>query len=214
MKICMISDTHEQHDKVSIPECDLLIHAGDITGRGALGKLSAFNDWLAGLLTDGTVGEAVLIAGNHDLSLEDEDNKEAAEGILKAGTYLNGSMAYVGPGAGKCIYGIPQQLRFCDWAFNTDETDLERRFNLIPDGVDILVTHGPPHGVLDKNQRGINCGSVALYNWINKYQPRLVVTGHIHEGYGIAMVGNTLVVNASTCTADYKPTNQPIVLQL
>ncbi len=212
MKIVMISDTHEMHSRVEIPECDVLIHAGDITGRGALQKLNAFNTWIADLLADGVVGEAVYIAGNHDLTLE--NNVEAAEGMLKAGQYLNCTMAHVGPGDGLWVYGVPHQLAFCDWAFNTDEDGLKRRFDCIPEGVDILVTHGPPHGVLDENTQGIHCGSVALYNWIKSYKPRLVVCGHIHEGHGVALVGNTLVVNASICTGDYKPTNQPIVLEI
>ena len=214
MKLCLISDTHEQHDQITIPKCDVLLHAGDITGRGALGKLNDFNDWLADLIDEGTVGEAVVIAGNHDLSLE--DNPEAAEGILKAPTYLRNNLAYVGPSADDmiCVYGIPHQLDFNDWAFNVDEAELERLFNNIPEEVDILLTHGPPKGVLDDNMSGTNCGSWALLNWIKAYQPRLVVCGHIHESHGIALVGNTLVVNAATCDGSYKPTNQPIVLEL
>ncbi len=213
MKICMISDTHEQHSKVEIPKCDLLIHAGDITGRGALQKLNAFNTWLETLLADGVVGDVVYIAGNHDISLQ--DNREVAEGILLSGNYLNNSMAYVGPAdEQKCVFGIPDQLPFNDLAFNTPEPQLARMYKYIPDEVDILVTHGPPLGVLDENNDGHHCGSKSLLDWIKSYQPRLVVCGHIHEGYGIALVDNTLVVNASTCTSDYKPTNQPIVLEL
>jgi Icc-related predicted phosphoesterase len=209
----MISDTHEQHDLVVIPKCDVLLHAGDITGRGALGKLSAFNTWIADLEDSEVVGEAVYIAGNHDLSLE--NNRETAESLLKAGTYLNNTMTKVGPpGEQKTVYGIPQQPPYCDWAFNAEEEDMARLFNNIPSGVDILVTHGPPHGVLDQNSAGIHCGSHSLLRWIKDYKPRLVVCGHIHEGYGIALIGNTLVVNASTCTKSYRPNNQPIVLEL
>lgn len=218
-KIVMISDTHEQHSQLVIPECDLLIHAGDITGRGAMSKLEAFNTWIADLIADGVVGDAVYIAGNHDITLggAEKGDVERYEGVLKAGQYLNNSMAYVHNAEEEeplCIWGIPEQLAFCDWAFNTDEEGLAQRFAAIPEGVDVLVTHGPPKGVLDANTGGIACGSLALLDWIQKYEPRLVVCGHIHEGHGIAMVGNTLVVNAASCTYDYKPTNQPIVLEL
>jgi len=213
VKICMISDTHEQHSRLQIPECDVLIHAGDITGKGALQKLNAFNTWVSNLLEEGTVGEVVYIAGNHDLSLE--DNREVAEGILTAGDYLNNNLTYIGSADNMlCVFGIPNTLAFYDWAFQSDEQGLERLFNNIPDDIDILVTHGPPRFVLDKNNEGIHCGSNALHSWIESYQPRLVVCGHIHEGHGIALIGNTLVVNASTCTSDYRPNNQPIVLEL
>lgn len=214
MRLCLISDTHEQHDKIIIPKCDVLIHAGDMTGRGAIGKLEAFSDWIARLIADGTVGEAVYIAGNHDLSLE--DSPDTSEAVLKAGKYLNESWVYVGPDAVNtlAVYGLPHQLKFNDWAFNVEEEDLERLLSYIPEKMDILVTHGTPYGVLDENHVGHKCGSKALLSWIKEYKPRVVVCGHIHEGYGIAMVDNTLVVNASTCTGDYKPTNQPIVLDL
>lgn len=208
--ICAISDTHEQHKSVSIPKCDLLIHAGDITGRGSLGKLRSFNAWVADLLDSGHVGEAVYIAGNHDITLEG-NSCDVAEALLQAGTYLNCTTATV---CGLTVHGIPHQLKFCDWAFNTDEARLTKLFDAVPQNTDILVTHGPPHGVRDRSEAGTYCGSVALYNWIKKNQPKMVVCGHIHEGWGAAMVDNTLVVNASICTAAYKPTNQPIVVEL
>lgn len=217
MKLCLISDTHNMHDRLVIPECDILIHAGDITGKGAFGKLAAFNSWVADLLEDDVVKEDVIyIAGNHDLTLDDvSDTRVQAESIFTAGQYLNKTMAYIGPADSQlCVYGLPEQLKFCNWAFNTDEAGLAKHLENIPEDVDILVTHGPPHGVLDDNHSGTNCGSVSMYNWIKQYQPKLVVCGHIHESRGIALIDNTLVVNASICTGDYSPTNQPIILEL
>jgi Icc-related predicted phosphoesterase len=212
MKICMISDTHEMHSKVNIPPCDVLIHAGDITGRGALEKLSAFNAWGKALMEEGIVKQDfICIAGNHDLSLE--TNKARAEHQLKDLTYLNNNSAFVGKERYH-VYGIPETLRFCDWAFNVTEEVIEDKLEAVPDNVDILVIHGPPWTVLDMNKEGTSCGSYALLTWIKKAQPKLVVCGHIHEGYGLALVGRTLVVNASICTAAYAPTNQPIVLDL
>jgi predicted phosphodiesterase len=49
MRIVCISDTHEQERSVVIPPCDLLVHAGDITYKGDLHKLGAFDDWCAAL---------------------------------------------------------------------------------------------------------------------------------------------------------------------
>ena len=67
---------------------------------------------------------------------------------------------------------------------------------------------------MDQNREGMHCGSMAVYDFIMNRQPKLVVCGHIHEGYGLAMLGNTLVVNASSCTREYKPSNQPVVIEL
>jgi Icc-related predicted phosphoesterase len=202
------------HDQLVIPPCDVLIHAGDITGKGAIRALARFNLWVQDLLDAGTVKDAVYIAGNHDLTLDRA--RAMAVPLLTAGHYLDNSLVYVGPTPAEllCVYGVPEQPEFQDWGFNVTEERLVELYDQVPPDVDILVTHGPPKGVLDKNRQGVRCGSSALLDWIDKHQPRLVVCGHIHEGYGTALVGRTLVVNASTCTVAYKPTNQPIILDV
>src|SRR5262245_26487612 len=53
MKICCISDTHEMHERLEIPQCDLLLHAGDITFRGDLHRIAEFDDWCHSLVSRG-----------------------------------------------------------------------------------------------------------------------------------------------------------------
>ena len=38
--------------------------------------------------------------------------------------------------------------------------------------------------------------------------------GHIHEAYGQQKVGETLYVNASSCTLQYRPIQKPVVVEL
>ncbi|MCX7635777.1 MAG: hypothetical protein N2Z74_08545, partial [Syntrophales bacterium] len=61
----------------------------------------------------------------------------------------------------------------------------------------VLVTHPPPHGVLDEVMGGIHTGSKRLRALIEEKQPRLLICGHIHERPGWAHIGRTVVVNAS-----------------
>ncbi|XP_009864029.1 PREDICTED: metallophosphoesterase domain-containing protein 1-like [Apaloderma vittatum] len=111
----------------------------------------------------------------------------------------------------------PRQPWFYGWGFNLPRGQaLLEKWNLIPDGIDILITHGPPLGFLDwvpKKMQRVGC--VELLNTVQRrIQPRLHVFGHIHEGYGVMADGTTTYVNASVCTVNYQPLNPPIVIDL
>ncbi|XP_031412981.1 metallophosphoesterase domain-containing protein 1-like [Meleagris gallopavo] len=110
-----------------------------------------------------------------------------------------------------------RQPWFYGWGFNLPRGQaLLEKWNLIPDGIDILITHGPPLGFLDwvpKKMQRVGC--VELLNTVQRrIQPRLHVFGHIHEGYGVMADGTTTYVNASVCTVNYQPLNPPIIIDL
>src|SRR4051812_36274529 len=145
-----MADLHEY--LVDVPPCDLLLIAGDLSfsSKNALDIKHAFlardfRDWLERVPAE----EIVLVAGNHDQSIEEwgvppglrchylED-----EGIELFGLKL---------------WGTPWQPWFQDWAFNAPrregEAFLASRFDLIPAGTDIVVAHGPPRGYGDRTGR-------------------------------------------------------------
>lgn len=215
-RIVCISDTHEQAQRLTIPECDLLIHAGDITGRGHLDKVHAFNDWCGRLVDSGRVGEIVVIAGNHDITAE--THPEVFQACLTECTYVQDQLIEVGLPNMKPLrlYGAPWTPSFFrqHWAFNADRgEEIRRHWAKIPD-CDILVTHGPPYGVCDKNLEGEHVGCADLRNVILRKRPKIHVCGHIHEGYGTALLGRTTVINASSCTRAYRPENPPITIDI
>jgi Icc-related predicted phosphoesterase len=206
MRVICISDTHGFHRQLELPDGDLLIHAGDITRRGELDILRDFNAWLCTLPHT----EKVVIAGNHDFCFQ--DTPDEARQLMTACHYLEDSSCTIG---GLSIYGTPWQPWFHDWAFNLERgSQLAAKWDLIPDTTDILVVHGPPHGHGDMTIRDEAVGCVELLERIRQVQPKLVVTGHIHEDFGITSEGPTTIVNASTCTLSYEPANAPLVIDL
>ena len=207
MRVVCISDTHGMHSRVAVPDGDLLIHAGDITSRGELSIVEQFNEWLGRLPHQ----HKVVIAGNHDYCFE--RNRQDAEARLTNCTYLQDSETTV---EGFRIWGSPWQPWFFDWAFNLRRGDeISRKWDLIPAGIDILVTHGPPRGYGDITMReGEEAGCENLMAAIKRVRPRLHVYGHIHEGYGLREADGTTFINASICTLQYHPTNAPIVIDL
>ncbi|KAM3423042.1 hypothetical protein BST61_g511 [Cercospora zeina] len=56
----------------------------------------------------------------------------------------------------------------------------------IPDDVDIVMTHGPPHAVLDSvaEQGGKKLGCEALLKEVQRVKPLMHCFGHVHGGYG------------------------------
>ncbi|MCI0601738.1 metallophosphatase domain-containing protein [bacterium] len=209
MLICCISDTHERHQELEIPPCDLLLHGGDITGMGKPHALIKFNDWCHSLLEKGTVRKIICIAGNHDFLFE--RNPAEARSLLTAPTYLEDS-GYVWEGLS--FWGTPWQPWFYDWAFNLrTEEELRQKFQLIPPDTDILLSHGPPKGILDRTVRGDAVGSTALLQRIREIRPKLVVFGHIHEGYGKHEEDGITYLNASTCDVHYRAVNEPLLFK-
>jgi hypothetical protein len=60
----------------------------------------------------------------------------------------------------------------------------------------VLLSHAPPAKTkIDKIFLGFHVGSKAIRNFIEKFQPDLVICGHIHEARGIDTIGKTLVIN-------------------
>ena len=116
------------------------------------------------------------------------------------------------------IYGSPWQPWFYDWAFNLARgSEIKEKWDAIPTDTNILVTHGPPHGILDQTSSGEHAGCEELLKTVRgRVRPRYHVFGHIHEAYGTERDPNynIVYVNASTCNLRYAPVHAPIVFEL
>lgn len=214
MRIVCISDTHNCNEQVNVPEGDLLIHSGDATITGTTEEIRNFNRWFAGLPHK----NKIFVAGNHDWLFEQEPG--SARRLLDPSIiYLQDSTVMID---GFHIYGSPWQPRFFDWAFNLNRGyELAEKWKLIPEDVDILITHGPPFRILDEVPRqwgNENTGCEELRKRVEQIavhgRLKLHIFGHIHCGYGTLEQQGVTFVNASTCDEQYSPTQPPIVIDL
>lgn len=114
------------------------------------------------------------------------------------------------------IYGSPWQPEFCNWAFNVPRgVQCLNKWDLIPDAVDVLITHTPPVGHGDLCCSGVRAGCVELLTTVQKrVKPKYHIFGHIHEGYGVTSDGKIIFINASTCDISYIPNNHPVVFDI
>jgi len=207
MKLVLLSDTHGYHKDIpQVPNGDLLIVSGDITTYGKMDEVQAFDSWL------GTLPHKykVVIAGNHDGWLERADPLVKLA-VFSNALYLEDTETNV---EGLRIYGAPWTPMFYNWHFMLDRgPDLRQKWNLIPAGIDILVTHGPPHGYLDFGvYQKAPVGCEELREVVARIKPKLHVFGHVHGSYGLARNKHTLFANASTCNEGYKPIQEPLVV--
>lgn len=211
MKIACISDTHGNHyqiDKNLFDGCQMVIHAGDFTYFSQ--ELSAgFFRWFESL----DVPEKILISGNHDTLAEFDRkvfdkllNLEAPSVIyLQDSEYISNS--------GLKVYGSPWTPRFYDWAFNADQ-DIQDKWAAIPTDTDILVTHGPPYGVLDRaNYKHLGCPHLR-YRQFNLSNFKLHVYGHIHAGHGRLIRDGIEFVNAAMVNEKYHLVHKPYIINI
>lgn len=214
MRLIAISDTHMMHDKIQIPEGDILVHCGDFTKRGSTGEVSIFLDWFEAQPHP----NKIFISGNHDAFCQDYTDRLRKE--LKSVIYLQDEEVTV---EGIRIYGSPWTPWFHDWAFNLRRGfPIRQKWELLPEGLDVLLTHGPPYGIMDmvdsprSENRGHNVGCEELFARLveMKKPPKVNVFGHIHEGYGIQTTYGIKFVNASICDVMYRPVNKPWVIEL
>lgn len=194
LTLVLLSDTHNRHRDVTVPPGDVFLYAGDLTNRGQFAVIEDFNSWLGTL----PHRHKVVICGNHDLTFE-RDPDEAQRRITNA-IYLQDAAVEI---EGLKIWGSPWQPRFHDWAFNLDRGEpIAEKWRLIPDDTDILITHGPPAGIMDWTFREVAVGCADLLARVRQVWPKLHLFGHIHEAAGVVDDGGTLFVNASSLTED------------
>jgi predicted phosphohydrolase len=209
-KFVCISDTHGFHGAIDswLPEADCIIHSGDISSRGKEYEIVTFLSWYSQL----PYKHKILIAGNHDWFMEKDP--ELLKMIMPPNiTYLNDSMTIID---GIKIWGSPVQPWFHDWAFNRHRgADIRKHWDLIPEGTDIVVTHGPCYGCGDEENRNFqNVGCHDLWEKVNIIKPKVCVAGHIHEGYGVTEKSGIKFINASILNEHYHVANKPIVFEI
>ncbi len=211
ISITCISDLHGFHPK--LPGGDLLIVAGDLTARDTFDEYMKFISWLK----DVPYSCKIVVAGNHDGLIE-----KGVVTICKATMEQN--IHYLCDSGmefkGLKIWGSPFTLRFpgqnkACMAFSVrSEFQLKDHFDLIPDDIDILITHTPPFGILDECVNG-RVGSEMLRQSLFRVLPRLLCCGHIHEQGGKTIkLGNTTFVNASIVNEYYQNVNEPVCVAL
>lgn len=242
MRITATADLHGKLD-VKVPECDLLVIAGDIFPAG-LGSLRGRDIWLFDVFYDwleSTPAERVVwIAGNRDRHIEAQvKSLSVGEKI----TYLQDSWIEID---GLKVYGTPWTRIIGQWAFSLGERpqepdddgfptigsdDLGRTHRLtayaarkgislhhvfarIPNNTDILITHGPPYGTCDRNIEGEHIGSTTLRDRVKEIQPQLLICGHAHHAYGTGHLGATKVANVSRADELYRPVNPPMTFDI
>lgn len=203
ISITLISDTHNKHKQLDVGSGDLLIHAGDATSMGKSHEIENFLKWYG--QQDYEI--KILIAGNHDWGFESDPDRFSDMASLYGVTLLNDSGTSY---RGIKIWGSPVQPEFHGWAFNRTQATIGKHWDMIPDDTDILITHGPPRGILDLTTGYDPAGCPLLLAKVRELKPVLHVFGHIHESRGIKDNGDTVFVNASSLDLRYQPYADPV----
>ena len=212
MKITFISDTHGKHAELTdkLPGGDVLIHSGDFMRGGyEEGEAIDFFDWLEHDVTG--YKYKIFIAGNHDRLFENEPEQaiKLKDAYAPSTIYLQDSSFKI---EGIKFYGSPWTPSFNNWAFNVerDSDAIEEIWNKIPDDVDVLITHGPPLGILDYTPYGGDVGCERMISKVLEVQPLIHVFGHVHSSYGHKYNETTDFINASNLNDNYKLVNEPV----
>jgi len=210
IRVWFLSDTHALHGYLAIPEnIDIVIHAGDASNFREpvpnYQEMLNFIEWYKNL----KIEHKVYIPGNHDTSVEKRLITPAdmkSMGIM----CLETSSTSI---KGLNIYGSPYTPTFgFGWAYNKNRDKMHKQWQSIPENSDIVVTHGPPFGILDvsEDREGNleHCGDRSLMKRLDTIKPIIYCSGHIHDSgenrnSGVYINKNTLFINAS-CVIDGK----------
>ena len=198
MHLTLISDTHGFHNQLKLAGGDMLIHAGDVSERGGEYEIIAFLKWFERQ----DYRHKIFISGNHDFFFEECREEDIMDLIPSGVTYLNDSGVEI---EDIKIWGSPITPTFFNWAFNRDRgVEIAAHWKKIPNDTDILITHGPPLGILDTTIQQLQVGCEDLLKKVEKIQPKLHVFGHIHEAFGLETYGKTTYANASMVDINYR----------
>lgn len=190
-RITIISDTHELHRKLDpLPGGDLLIHCGDFS---LFSKNQTAIEDFANWLRSQPYRHKIVTYGNHEFLFEAAPEKASVFGndvhVLNGqGVIIDGLKIWAS--AVTPLYGGAFGL--------SSPADRERYWQQIPPNTDILITHGPPAGILDRaSQEGLHVGDPELRAAVERLKPRLHCFGHVHGATGIQELSGTTFINAA-----------------
>lgn len=197
MKILHLSDTHNYHHRLQeLPEADVVVHSGDFCMIGSETEAIDFLNWFCDL----PYKHKIFICGNHDECLYGA----GIDGLDSNVYYLCNSGIEID---GVKFYGVPMFMQDC----LTDRQNTN--YNNIPLDTDILITHSPPYGILDFDDK-INYGSEELLERISTLNLKAHLFGHIHAQHGIENIGNTIFSNGAILNIDYTITQFPNIITI
>lgn len=178
MRVLQISDTHNRHRQLTnLPAADVIVHCGDFTEQGTEDEILDFLNWFIEL----PYKHKIFVVGNHDLCLWDakgiEDLPDNVHFLQDCGCEIDG-------------------IKFFGLAYNHPE-------GLIPEGIDVLVTHEPPVMILDKTI-DTHWGNASLRKRIFEINPRYHLFGHAHEDYGTIKENGIVFSNAAVLDDLYR----------
>jgi Icc-related predicted phosphoesterase len=210
MDITFISDTHGLHGRLLLNPGTVLIHAGDVKEYGSEDEVADFLYWFSRQ----PFANIIFIAGNHDLFLESCTPAKRKKLIPSDIIYLQNSGIEI---AGMKVWGSLVMPYFLGMAFNARQgMEIKKVWNKIPADTDILITHGPPKGVLDNG-----VGDEELLLKVNKIKPAIHCFGHAHGQNGIKTINDTAFINALIVNClnplkneEYRMAGKPIICKI
>lgn len=221
MRIVALSDTHTIQNEVILPEgqFDFLIHSGDMGNVGRFAEYEKIGEWFRSLKDK--FKHRIIVPGNHDQAFQHDAPKVMSTWfdsevicLIDKGVEIDGIK----------FYGCPWMPRFYDWAFMLHESELPAVYANIPDDTEVLITHCPPHGILDKAKRKPRfseaylydrCGSPALYERVKQLsQLKHHIFGHIHYGYGVEKIDDVTFHNVASLNENYYYQNAPQIIEI
>ncbi|MBU3856732.1 metallophosphoesterase [Bacteroides sp. ET225] len=172
LKVVALSDTHGKHRSLSIPSCDVLIHAGDACDFGNKEQLEDFFEWYG----TRSARYKIFVSGNHDTNFETA-NSVLESMIPENVIYLENSLIDI-EGVTFASLSVRDKLQ----CFIENEL------------INVFITHGAPFGIQDENGKG--CKNLARQ--IQLLAPQYALFGHFHKGdkYPL-LIEKTVYVNVS-----------------
>jgi predicted phosphohydrolase len=206
LRLVLLSDTHELHRAIEVPDGNILIHAGGFTMFSeSMEEVADFNKWLGEL----PHRYKIVVPGNHEFFLEADPSDcfmlDNALVLINEGTEIEGLR----------IWGSPVTPMYGGAFGLSSAKDRKRLYAQIPQNIDVLISHGPPYGILDSDPvSGLHQGCHELLDAVMRVRPKLHVFGHIHGAYGVFQTEHTTFVNAARLGLHRDSDGAPFVFEM
>lgn len=191
MRIIAFGDIHDRTENIGkverLSDADCVIITGDLTNFGGVGRAKKVIETVSRHNPN-----LYALPGNMDQRQVEGYVDELGINIHSKGVIIQGVGFFGVGGSNYTPFNTP-----------TEYTEEEIK-EFIRKGYEeikhvklkVLVSHAPPYNTkVDIVGGGHHVGSVSVREFIEKYQPQICLTGHIHEAVGKDIIGNTIILN-------------------